>query len=88
MLIGQHRHAFAKDLAELTGCDIYEHKIHTGDARPVRRPYYRPSIEQRDQIDHTVDELVDVGIVEKCTSEWASSVVIVKKQKQWMALRR
>ena len=72
---------FAKDLSELGCCkNVYEHKIDTGDAKPIRQRFYRTNPKQRAEIDRQVQEMLKNNIIEPSNSEWSSPVVLVKKK--------
>jgi hypothetical protein len=56
-----------------------EHRIHTGDARPVRLPAYRLPQAYHEDVQKELDQMLKEGIIEKSTSEWAFPIVLVKK---------
>ena len=41
----RHRSMFATDLSELGSTNVYHHRIETGDAPPVKKRFYRQSIQ-------------------------------------------
>ena len=59
---------------------LAEHHIRTNDAKPVKLPPYRLPHAYREQVRKELDEMLDSGIIEKSTSEWASPIVLVKKK--------
>ena len=59
---------------------LAEHHIRTNDAKPVKLPPYRLPYAYREQVRKELDEMLDSGIIEKSTSEWASPIVLVKKK--------
>ena len=79
-LIGSYRSVFAKDISELTGTNVYHHKIYTGDAPPIRRPPYRSSPQMQKVIDKEMEIMEKNGVIEPSTSDWASPVVLVRKK--------
>lgn len=79
-LIGKNRHVFSKDISELGETKVYQHKVDTGHASPIRQCFYRTSPAIKLEIERQVEELLDNGIIEPSTSEWQSPVVLVKKK--------
>ena len=79
--LGKNRNVFVKDLSELGCCkNFYEHKIDTGDAKPIRQRFNRTNPKQRAEIDRQVQEILKNNIIEPSNSEWSSPVVLVKKK--------
>ena len=57
-----------------------EHKVTTTRARPVRLPpYWLPHVHQ-DLIEKEIKEMLDAGVIEPSSSEWASPIVLVDKK--------
>ena len=80
LLIGEYRDVFATKMSELGRTDIYQHKIDTGDAKPVRQRFYRQSAEAKKEIEKHIIEMLENDIIEPSTSEWHFPVVIVGKK--------
>ena len=78
--LGKNRDVFAKDVSELGRCDLYQYKIDTGDAPPVRQRFYRTSPAMKKEISRQIDDLEKHGLIEKCESDWTSPIVMVKKK--------
>ena len=57
-----------------------EHRIDTGNSRPVKVPPRRIPIHKRQEVEQTVQQLKDQGLIEPSTSPWASALVLVRKQ--------
>ena len=60
--------------------DLAEHKIDTGCANPVRLPPYRLPYAYRETVQSELKEMLERGIIEKSSSEWAAPIVLVKKK--------
>ena len=58
-----------------------EHRIKTGDARPVKLPPYRIPQAYREAIQLEVKEMLEAGIIEPSTSDWCAPIVTVKKRR-------
>lgn len=54
--------------------------IDTGDAPPVRKPFYRQSPQVMEEMNKQLDALLKHGIIEESDSEYQSPVVMVKKK--------
>jgi len=59
---------------------LVEHRIDTGDARPIRQPLRRHAFEHTKFIREETDPMLQHGIIELAASPWASNVVLVKKK--------
>lgn len=63
-------------------CNWLQHKIETGDAKPVRRGPYRLSEKKRANLRKQIREMLEEDIIVPSTSEWSSPVVMVEKKDQ------
>ena len=59
---------------------VTEHRIVTGGARPVRLPPYRIPHALRENVRQELEEMLEHGIIEHSSSDWASPLVIVRKK--------
>ena len=59
---------------------LVEHRIDTGNARPVKLPPYRIPHAYRESASKELQEMLDTGIIEPSRSAWASPIVIVRKK--------
>ena len=57
-----------------------KHRILTEGQRPIRQKPYRIPPALKEEVSKELQELLEVGIVEKSTSEWSSPIVVVKKK--------
>ena len=57
-----------------------EHKVTTTEARPVRLPPYRLPHAYRDLVEKEIKDMLDAGVIEPSSSEWASPTVLVDKK--------
>ena len=58
---------------------LAEHQIKTGSSPPIRQLPYRLAHAYRDTIKRELDEMQKCGVIESSSSEWASPMVLVKK---------
>ena len=75
------RTEFGDVMSDLPGkTEMVEHRIETGDAKPVRLPPYRLPHAYRDIVKKELEEMEKHGIIEKSSSDWSSPIVLVKKK--------
>ena len=59
---------------------LAEHKIKTGQAKPVRQPPYRLPHAYRDVVKEELHFMQENGIIEPSTRDWAAPIVLVGKK--------
>ena len=59
---------------------LAEQSIDTGSASPVRHPPYRVPYAYKDAMEQELSGMLEAGIVEPSSSEWAAPIVLVKKK--------
>ncbi len=62
---------------------LTQHRIDSGEARPVKLPPYRMPHAFRTTVETELQEILDTGIIEPSRSEWASPIVLVHVQERW-----
>jgi len=78
-LLMRYSSVFSKDELDLGFTDLVTHRIDTGDARPVRQQLRRYPPAHLDVIDQHLQDMQRQGIIEPCSSPWASNIVLAKK---------
>ena len=58
---------------------VGEHNIRTIDTIPVAQPYRRSIPTKVESVKNQIDELYQEGIIVKSNSEYASSLIVIKK---------
>lgn len=72
---------YADVFSNKPGCtSLAEHRIETGSAKPVRQHPYRLPHAYRDTVQEELRDMLEHGIIETSTSEWASPIVLVPKK--------
>jgi len=71
---------FSKDESDLGLTTITEHRIDTGNARPVKQAPRRVPAALIDEEKQAVDQLLKQGVIQESSSPWASPIVLVKKK--------
>ena len=79
-LLIEYQDIFAKSSEDLGKCDKVQHKIHTGNAIPVRQPARRQPIGKREAERAEVYKMLDKGVIEPSNSPWSSPTVLVTKK--------
>jgi predicted aspartyl protease len=60
--------------------NIVQHRINTGNVKPIRQPPRRLSLAKHEEVTQMVDKMKNEGIIEDSSSPWSSSVVLVTKK--------
>ena len=79
-LLNEFAAAFAWDGAPLGRTNVIRHRIETGDAEPTRQGPRRLPLQYRDELEKTVAQMLEEGIIQPSKSPWASPIVLVKKK--------
>ena len=79
-LLCQFSDLFSTGTNDLGCTDLVMHKIHTGDAKPVRQPPRRLPLAKREEAEKMLSEMRKQGVIEPSVSAWSSPVVLVKKK--------
>ena len=84
-MLQQYEHLFSFD-GKLGDCNVLEHDIDTGDAKPIHTPPYRQSSKVREKIQKQIQEWLEAGVIRPSRSPWASPVVMVPKKDNTMRM--
>jgi hypothetical protein len=79
-LLRKYQKVFAGPNDPLGLTNLVEHRIDTGDARPIKQPYCRTDNTSQGIITHETYDMMGQELVENSDSPWASPVVLVKKK--------
>ena len=79
-LIESHAGAFASDSVPLGRTDLVMHRISTGDTHPIKPRHYRVPVNIRNTEEQEIEQTMDLKIIRRSNSSWASPVVIVLKR--------
>jgi len=60
--------------------NIVEHRINTGDQKPVSKKPYRANEKKEKMIKEELDKMIKDGVVRESESPWSSPVVIIDKK--------
>ena len=79
-LLLEHHEAFALSETEQGRTDLVQFKIDTGDAIPKKQPVRRVPFAVRNEVQHQLKLMEEMGVVQPSISPWASPIVLVRKK--------
>lgn len=79
-LLLKHQNVFAKSKFDLGRTDLVQHKIDTGDHKPIKQAPRRLPLNKREIAEKEVQSMLENNIIEPSTSAWSSQVVLVEKK--------
>ena len=74
------RPIFAMEGDELGRVQVWEHRIETGNARPIRSHPYPVSEKEKATIREHVKTMLERGVIEPSVSAWSSPITLVPKR--------
>ena len=60
--------------------NLVEHRIVTGDVRPIRKTPYRIPFALREEMENQVRDMLHKGVIEPCSSPWAAPAIMVRNK--------
>ena len=75
-LLTEYQHVFALDNPELSSTDLVEHRIDTGDSKPIHQYSRRVPLALREKVSKMIQEMLKQDIFQNSQSSWASLVVL------------
>ena len=78
-LLRRYSDVFSSSDGDLGRTDAVMHRIDTGNAKPVRQTLRRQPVALRAEIDQQLRQMEEQGVIYPSQSEWASNIVVVKK---------
>ena len=79
-LLIRYQDVFAKDKNDLGQTNLVQHRINTGEARPIKQPIRRIPFAKRDAAENEVQRMIDNDIIKPSESPWAAPTVLVPKK--------
>jgi hypothetical protein len=79
-LLLRYHASFAKSDRDLGKTDLTKHKINTGDSLPIKQIPRRIPVHMQKEVDVHVNGRLQQNIIESSNSQWASNIVLVKKE--------
>jgi hypothetical protein len=70
-VLTKYRHVFHKEGShDFPGTDLVEHRILTGDSKPIRKSPYRVPFALKKEMEDQVQEMLRKGVMEENASPW------------------
>ena len=79
-VLTQNRNILSTGDYDIGRTHLVEHRIDTGDHRPIRQPLRQHAFQHLGYIKDETERMKDHGIIEPAASPWASNVVLVRKK--------
>ncbi|MCW5672650.1 MAG: DDE-type integrase/transposase/recombinase [Hydrogenophaga sp.] len=79
-LLRQNSQLFCKSLRNPGKANFVPHEIDTGDAKPIRRSYYRSSPKEDTISKEHITAMLEANVIQPSTSPWSAPVVMVPKK--------
>ena len=79
-LLSRYADVFSAGDWDMGRTSVTEHRIDTGNSRPVKVPPRRIPIHKHQEMEEAVQQLSDQGLIEPSTSPWSSALVLVRKK--------
>ena len=75
-----YHHLFVLEDLELGKTDLVKHVIKLDNQQPFRERYRRIPMHQYEEVKQHLKEMIEIGVIRKSQSPWASAVVLVRKK--------
>ncbi len=79
-LLLSYADVFAENETDLGHTDVTQHRIDTGEAKPIRQPPRRVPAAYRQENQKLLQDMLKRNIVQPSTSPWAAPVVLIRKK--------
>ena len=79
-LLWDYSEIFSKNDLDLGKCNLLKHTIKLTDTQPFKERYRRIPSHLFQEVKQHLQEMVEVGVIRKSFSPWASAVVLVRKK--------
>ncbi|XP_055854500.1 uncharacterized protein LOC129918155 [Episyrphus balteatus] len=79
-LLHEYADIFSSPSGQYGRTQLVQHRIDTGDARPIRQPARRLPLAKQGEVEEMISTMKKDGLIENSKSPWASPVVLVKKK--------
>ena len=77
-LIIEYQHLFAMNLSELGKTSLVQHDIKLDDMTPFKECYRRIFPHQYEEVKKHLQEMLEIGAIQRSISPWASPVILVQ----------
>ena len=80
ILLRQYADVFAASESDLGHTGNLKHKIHTGDAAPVRQAVCRMPPQRRQEVQELLSRMLKDDVIQPSSSPWAAPIVLVRNK--------
>jgi len=79
-LLNKYQDVFATSTNPFGHTSITQHKIITGESKPIKQAPRRLPLQLKEKAEEEVEKMLAKGIIEPSSSPWSSLIVLVKKK--------
>jgi hypothetical protein len=80
-VLRKYRHIFhVEGSNDFKGTDLVEHRIITGDAKPIRKAPYRVPFALKKEMEYQFQDMLNKRVIEESNSPWNSPAILVRKK--------
>ena len=79
-LLCDYQDVFAKHDFDLGTVTDIQHKVDTGNAKPIKQRMRRTPVCFADEEEALLKKMLDAGVIQESVSDWASSPVLIRKR--------
>ena len=79
-LLREFQNSFSRDSTDMGLTNLVEHRIHTGDAQPIKQHPRRIPLAKMEEAQNEIKDMLNKGVIEMSDSPWSSPIVLVKKK--------
>ena len=79
-LLLRYHLSFSRSDRDLGRTDVIQHKINTGNNRPIKQVPRRIPAHMQKEVNTHIDDMLQRNVIEPSCSPWASNIVCVKKK--------
>ena len=79
-LLAKFQTGFVGPDGKLGRTNLVKHRIDTGDSPPIKQPFRRLPIAQREIVEKELEKMLENDVIEPSESPWSSPLVLVKKK--------
>ena len=79
-LLIKYQGCFSKTSEDMGLTDRAEHRIDTGNSRPIKQAPRRIPLAKMQDVNREIKEMLAKGVIEESDSPWSSPIVLVKKK--------
>jgi hypothetical protein len=79
-MLFKYEEIISRGSTDLGNCQLLDHKIDTGNTKPIRMAPRRIPYYQQEEVQNDLQDKEEAGIIQKSNSPWAFPIVVVRKK--------